>query len=173
MPEVGAWSNYYLAMVELLMRAPEADAILLVQDDVLFYDRQDLRGYLERCLWPTDPPGIVSLYCSAAYSRDEPGWHLFDGVWVWGALAFIFPTELARKFATDPIVMEHRHGAGDEGCANVDVAIGDWAARNNIPLHYPCPSLAQHIGDVSALWPSQRASGYRRADRFLADLEPQ
>ncbi len=82
-PAAGAWSNYYLSLSELLLRAPAADAFLMVQDDVLFYDRQDLRAYLEATLWPTDPPGLVSLYCSAGYSREGAGWHQLDEPWSW------------------------------------------------------------------------------------------
>jgi hypothetical protein len=44
-PQIGAWPNYYLALAELLMREPEADAYLLVQDDALFANL-DLRAYL-------------------------------------------------------------------------------------------------------------------------------
>jgi hypothetical protein len=35
-PRLGAWPSYYLALGELLMRDPAADAFLLVQDDVVF-----------------------------------------------------------------------------------------------------------------------------------------
>ncbi|HMC90062.1 MAG TPA: glycosyltransferase family A protein, partial [Gemmataceae bacterium] len=61
--KLGAWPNYYLALIELLMRQPQADAYLLVQDDVIFYDREDLRAYLEHALWPSRMPGAVSLFC--------------------------------------------------------------------------------------------------------------
>ena len=39
------------------MREPEADAYLLLEDDVLFFDREDLRVYLEDVLWR----GLVGL----------------------------------------------------------------------------------------------------------------
>ena len=47
-PGIGAWPNYYLGLSELVLRHPDADAYLMVEDDVIFYDRQDLRAYLER-----------------------------------------------------------------------------------------------------------------------------
>ena len=50
-PQIGAWPNYFLALGELLMREPEADAYMIVQDDSLFADF-DVRDYLERVLWP-------------------------------------------------------------------------------------------------------------------------
>ncbi|QEH33013.1 hypothetical protein OJF2_15080 [Aquisphaera giovannonii] len=172
-PAAGAWPNYYLGLGELLARSPEADAFLMVQDDVLFYDRQDVRAYLEAILWPADPPGLVSLYCSACYSRPGSGWHRLEEPWAWGALAFVFPRPVLEAFLADPDVRGHRWGGtlGDRK-AGIDALIGRWAARRGIPIHYPCPSLAQHTGDISVLWPSQRAVGNRRADRFLADVEP-
>ncbi len=82
--QLGPWPNYYLALVELLMREPEADAFLLVQDDVIFDDRHNLREYLEEMLWPADPIAAVSLFCSTAYTRPRSGWHAFEGPWMWG-----------------------------------------------------------------------------------------
>jgi hypothetical protein len=166
---VGAWPNYYLALAELLLREPEADAFLVAQDDALFFSREDQRGYLERVLWPGESPGLVSLYCSAAYTPPEPGWHRHQGRWVWGALAFIFPRELAKQFVTDRVVLEHRWSGPDRGLTHIDVVIGAWADRCRIPIHYPAPSLVQHIGDVSTLWQAERATGKRRADLFAGD----
>jgi hypothetical protein len=171
-PALGAWPNYYLALAELVVRHPEADAYLMVQDDVLFYDRQDLREYLERILWHSDPPGLVSLYCSSAYTRPGRGWHRLEEPWVWGALAFIFPRELARKFIADPWVLAHRWSHPQSGLVAIDVMIGAWADRFEISVYFPSPSLAQHIGAVSTLWISHRLDGHRLADRFLADEEP-
>ena len=164
--EVGAWPNYFLAFAELLMRQPDADAYLMAQDDALFYGRQDLRAYLEQVLWPGDRPGLVSLYCSAAYTQPAAGWHRQSGLWVWGAVAFIFPRELAKQFLIDPIVFEHRWLGPDHGRANIDGVIGKWAERHGISIHYPTPSLVQHIGDVSSIWVDERATGRRRADDF-------
>jgi hypothetical protein len=163
---VGAWPNYFLALAELLLRQPQADAYLLAQDDALFYGRRDLRGYLEQALWPGNRLGLVSLYCSSAYSQPEAGWHLHLGRWVWGALAFIFPRDLAKQFITDPIVLEHRWRDPDLGMVDIDAVIGAWAERQGISIHFPTPSLVQHIGDVSSLWHEERATGRRCADQF-------
>jgi hypothetical protein len=167
---LGAWPNYYLAVAELLMRDPHADAYLLVQDDVVFYDRQDLRAYLERSLWPAEPVGAVSLFCSRAYTRPRPGWHRRRGRWVWGAQAFAFPRTSAKRLVADPYVLEHRWGSRHGGLAYIDVLLGEWAARHGLPIYYPSPSLAQHVGDTSTLWPDSRADGGRSADQFAGDL---
>jgi hypothetical protein len=169
--KVGAWPNYYLALAELLLREPWADAYFLVQDDVILYDREDLRRYLEQTLWPADLTGAVSLFCSSKYTQRTSGWHTRKEPWVWGAQAFVFPRDSAKRFVADSVVLEHRWSGRSHGLANIDVVIGEWAARHGLPIFYPTPSLAQHVGDTSTLWPEGRISGYRRADRFAGDLK--
>lgn len=168
-PSVGAWPNYYLALQELLCRYPNADALMIVQDDACFYDRECLRTYLDRMLWPTDPPGLLSLYCSSAYTNEHAGWYEITEEWVWGALAFVFPRERACQFVTDPGVIAHRWRTG--GLRLIDEAIGKWALRENIPIHYPTPSLVQHLGVTSTLWPGGASAGFRRADWFAGNPE--
>jgi hypothetical protein len=168
-PAVGAWPNYYLGLAELLMREPAADAYLMVQDDAFFYDREDLREHLEAALWPEWPVGAVSLYCPMSYTQPEAGWHTRIDPWVFGALAFVFPREAAKRLIADLNVLEHRWSRRNEGLANIDVVIGRWAQRYGLPVYYPTPSLVQHIGDTSTLWPRARALGVRKADRFAGD----
>jgi hypothetical protein len=170
-PKLGPLPNYYLALAELLMREPDAEALMLVQDDVIFDDRHDLRAYLEETLWPAEPIAAVSLYCSRAYTRPLAGWHTLGTRWVWGALAFIFPRESAQQLVTDPLVFDHRSDPAD-GLVCIDILIGRWAERRQLPIYFPSPSLAQHIGNESAIWsnPDSRAIGDRRASRFAGDI---
>ncbi|MFN0051271.1 MAG: hypothetical protein ACKV0T_03720 [Planctomycetales bacterium] len=166
---VGAWPNYYLALAELLMREPEADAYLLVQDDALFYDRQSLRAHLEEMLWPEEGVGVVSLYCSSGYAHPQPGWHRYDGLWVLGAVAFVFSRAAAQSFMTDPGILAHRWQPGNDGLVNIDIAIGEWCQRQGVAVYYPSPSLAQHVGETSTLWPEAPAAGLRCANQFAGD----
>ncbi len=166
---LGAWPNYYLSLVELLLRVPEADAYLVAQDDLLFPRGVNVREYLEAVLWPGHKPGLVSLYCSSAYTKDEPGWYTHNGLWLWGALAFVFSRELAREFVTDLRVFDHRRARLNEGLANIDIVIGAWAVRRGLAVWYPTPSLVQHIGDSSSIWPASLAEGPRRADWFAGN----
>ncbi len=153
------------------MRDPDADAYFLAEDDVLYHDRLNLREYLEGVLWPGDRPGVVSLYCPSAYDRPDDGWHRPPGGWALGSLTLIFPAELARQFVTDPEVLDWRRTGRADGLAGPGVAVGRWASRRGIPVSYPCPSLAQHIGDRSTLWAVAEADEGRRAARFLGDLD--
>jgi hypothetical protein len=169
-PAVGAWPSYYLGLAELLLREPAADAYLMVQDDAFFYDKDDLRVYLEQVLWPVWPLGAVSLYCPMVYTQPSAGWHTRTGVWVYGALAFVFPRESAKRLIADLRVLEHRWSRRNLGLANIDLVIGHWARRCGVPIVHATPSLVQHIGDTSTLWSRARALGSRKADRFAGDV---
>jgi len=171
-PQIGAWPSYYLALVELIMREPDADAFMLVQDDALFFDHPDLREYLEQAMWPEDTPAIASLFCPSRYTQPVDGWQQFpsDNAWVFGAETFVFSRDAARQFIADEIVVLHRWRPGKDGLVHIDDVIGEWVRRQQVPLFYPTPSLVQHIGHVSTLWPSVRAVGRRRADRFAGDI---
>ena len=168
---VGSWPNFHLTLLELLMREPDADAYLMAEDDVLYYDRQDLRSYLERVLWPGGRPGIVSLYCPSGYERPEDGWHSPPGAWTQGSLTLIFPADLARRFVIDPEVLDYRWTGRADGLAGPGAVVGQWADRHGIPMHFPCPSLAQHIGDRSTIWPIAEVCDGRRSYRYLGDLD--
>ena len=168
-PKTGAFPNYYLSLAELLLGNPGADAYLMVQDDVLFYNHPGLREYLEQALWPGDQPGPVSLFCSRFYTQPQPGWSRLDAAWVWGAQAFVFPREIAQAFIADRDVLMHRWNPRFQGLANIDSLLGQWAHRRGSPIYFPTPSLVQHIGHVSTLWRTSRVAGGRRAEQFAGE----
>ncbi|MBW3598910.1 MAG: hypothetical protein KY475_16760, partial [Planctomycetes bacterium] len=168
---VGAWPNFYLALSELVLSNPRADAYFMVQDDAVFYDAENLRSFLEGVLWPGEKPSLTSLYCSQAYNLTEPGWRPLERNWVWGALAFIFPPDLAREFLNDPWVFRRRWEAPRNGLAGIDVAVGQWFASRGLPVWLPNPSLVQHVGNASSIWRDARNATLRRADWFAGDLE--
>jgi hypothetical protein len=164
-PPVGAWPNHYLALFELTLRQPTADAFLILQDDALIYDGENVREYLERTMWPDAAHPVVSLYCPGPYTGNRYGWRRFREPWVWGAQAFVFSREAAQTYLLDRRVCLHRWRDG--GLAQLDVLIGWWALRRRIPLWYPTPSLVQHVGDASTLYPECSATGPRAASLFV------
>lgn len=170
-PAVGAWPNHYLALLELTLRQPDADAYLLAQDDAIFYDREDLRAYLESALWPAGRWPIVSLYCPAPYTARRPGWSRLGRAWVWGATALVFPGPVARHYLSDRTICEHRWQSPSGGLTQIDALLGWWAKKQRIPFWLPTPSLVQHIGAASTLWPDSRATGPRAASWFAGDAE--
>ena len=168
---IGAWSNFYLALAELLHRETNADAYLIVQDDAYFYDAGNLREYLEQALWPGSAPGLVSLYSTEANPAAEPGWHADAQRWRCGALAFVFSPEIAARFITDQRVFQARLHAEPPSHVEIDALLGHWAAAEQVPVGYPVPSLVQHVGNMSTLWAGSANGGPRRARWFAGDLE--
>lgn len=167
---MGAWPSYYLALAELMMRRPHADAYMLVQDDVVFFDRENLRQYLEEILWPCRRPALVSLYCSAYDTQPQPGWHRRRRAWGAGPLAMVFPTPLAKAFVLDENVFGHRWDADPERAVRVVDVLDKWIRACRLDVWFPTPSLAQHIGETSTVWDVARSTGPRRANRFAGDM---
>ncbi|MCA9050655.1 MAG: hypothetical protein KDA89_18080 [Planctomycetaceae bacterium] len=166
LPKIGAWPSYYLTLIELLMRSPGAEAFMIVQDDVVFFQHPGLREYMESVLWPGDQPGIVSLYCSRAYAASEHGWHSLNEPLIWGGQVLVFSRETLLQLIADPEVTRHRFT--EFGLANIDGVIGKWAFETNTPVHVCSPSLSQHIGHVSALW-TTKAFANRSAAEFAGN----
>lgn len=166
---LGAFPNWYLGLAELLMREPDADAYFMIQDDSIL--ATNLRTYLERMLWPGPSVGVVSVYCPAhsSVNRDD-GFHpLCDGWRAWGALAYIFPRESALELLGDVEVLRHRFEGPNGGLRNIDSVVGAWCERADRGYFVHVPSLVQHVGETSTLYPGATASGNRRAAEFVDD----
>ena len=166
---LGAFPNWYLGLAELVLRQPEADAYMMLQDDVEL--ARNLRSYLEQTLWPGHATGVVSVYCPSHYRRRRSvGYHAIDEGWnTWGALCYVLPRRSARWLLSDPEVLEHRWRGPGDGLKNVDSVVGAWCRRAQLNYLIHVPSLVQHTGDASTLYPAARATGRRQADDFLGD----
>jgi len=164
---LGAFANFYLGLVELVLRQPLADAYMMCQDDVVF--TAGLRAYLEHSLWPAGEIGVVSVYCpthatvAAAFGfhREDRGWQAC------GAHCYVFPPPAARRFLTCLGVLEHRISGPAQGERNIDSVVGRWCHDHRLGYFVHRPSLAQHIGVTSTLYPTARNVGRRAADDFL------
>lgn len=167
---LGAFPNWYLGLAELVMREPRAEAYFLCQDDVLF--AANLRDYLEHSLWPAPRLGVVSAYAPSHYTRGKgAGFHVEDRGWrTWGALAYLFPNPSARALLCDPLVVNHRHHGPADGLRNIDSVVGQWCQRRGLPYYIHMPSLAQHIGETSTLFPHATNEGRRRAVDYVEDI---
>ena len=117
------------------------------------------------------PAGDRLAVLARPYTQAGPGWYALPMQWIWGALAFVFPADLARRFLADPEVIRHR-GRGPSGLTGIDVLVGRFAYRHDLPVYFPTPSLVQHIGHVSALWENAHVSGSRRAASFAGAADP-
>ncbi len=167
---LGAFPNWYLALSEMVLQQPQAEAFFICQDDVLF--SAGLRDYLEQHLWSAAETGVVSVYCPSHYSNGkQDGFYIEDRGWdSWGALTYIFPNRSARHLLSDPMVLNHRDSGPANGLRNVDSVVGAWCQRAKLQYIVHSPSLAQHIGDTSTIWTNGSNRGYRRASRFSETL---
>lgn len=168
-PELGTISFLFiLGLGELVDRNPNADAYLMVQDDVAWPNAPDLAKYVAEFLSSCENDCIVSLYTCSEDVADQDGWRVLPDQWKYGALAFAFPTNLARRLTCDTSLRRYGWRWG-EGVAGIDTAIGEWAQRSDIPIWHPTPSIVQHDGHVSAIWRASRAVSLRRASVWIGE----
>jgi hypothetical protein len=174
---VGGWPNFLLALTELHLRRPDAEHYLLVEDDVVFC--RDVAAYLERKRATLE---IASLYTSSrverairphgiGFTRLNPGWYVASG-----ALALLFSNaRLGQFLASDFVRGYRRHPPADldprhfrrDGLHHADCVVGRFAREAGCGIQYHYPSLAQHIGEVSAMYPGFTG---KRANRCSADF---
>lgn len=163
---LGGWPNWLLALGELVLREPHADAYFLVQDDVEFC--RNIRTYLEQTLWPAERTGMVSVYCPAVYVRRTRGFHSVETGWsLVSALTCIFPNAAARSLLGHARVLNHRRAGPYGGVKSIDSVIGQWAKDCGLPAYFHTPSLVQHTGDTSTVWPQATNEGLRHAADFV------
>lgn len=168
-PDLGAWPNFWLTMVELVCRNPDATYYMIVQDDVVF--TSNIREYVETQLGL----GVYSLFCPKVYNRPKAGFNPVPcGYGLSAAQCFVFHREAAWAFLHDGFVVNHRRKApgpsknfvGD-GLHHIDGVVGEFCGRSGIRPQYHSPSLAQHIGIESSMYPGKDRSKHRiYADTF-------
>ncbi len=157
---VGAWRNWLIALERLVTGEPEAQALLLCQDDVLFC--RGLRAYLERTLWPDGDAAACSPYCPALYRSDESGWHREDHGWdLVGAQCWAIP-----RPAAEAILRDLGRVKADK---QIDARIGRWALQTGRSVWYHTPSLAEHLAPVNSALGHNVDGPRRRAADFVGE----
>ncbi|QDV53285.1 hypothetical protein [Gimesia fumaroli] len=171
--QLGAFPNWYLSLTEMMLRDPKSEAYLICQDDVLF--ARNTRDYLECHLWPAAEIGVVSIYCPSHYQQNQdPGFVREDRGWhSWGALAYVFSNPSARLLLSDVAVLSHRGFGPAEGLRQIDAVVGLWCERQHLPYFVHSPSLAQHVGKTSTLYPQASALGHRQASHVMHTIPPE
>lgn len=136
---LGAWDSWYLTMLVLVSRFPDADVYMICEDDLLL--SRGLREYLESSLWPSDDVAFCSPYCPGIYGEGKRGWFRIEGKsldTLTGSLCYLFPPDSIRMFLEDM--------GGVEASRNVDFLHGKWALKRGRSVWYHKPSLIQHTG---------------------------
>lgn len=93
----GNFQNYIQMMADLLVMFPDADALLLCEDDARIC--KNVIPFLKTALWPHAKCGAVSLYAPSMFTYGSPFpmcKHIVRKNTV-GALATVFRPEVARK----------------------------------------------------------------------------
>lgn len=166
---LGAWPAWYFALAELVLKYSQADAYLLLQDDVALADRESLRDYLESALWPGEQPGIVSLFYSGSSPR--AGWFDAAGQWHFSAQALLLSPGVARALLSDADIMRTVLAAAGGQHIPVPEMVHRWALRTGVSVWYANPSLAQHIGNTSTIWMDAAIVAGRKAVWFSGSAE--
>lgn len=152
----GIWRNYVDTLRQLLAAHPDAQAIMVLQDDVVLC--QGVREFLEHDLWPGLSPGMVSIY--SPEEREAGG---LPGVdrrtsGVIGLCAAIYPRHVAERLAQSQFAHDwrgvHAQGAHEPDPLKkkaIDTGVCETLKAWGLPVYHYRPSLAQHIADVSSI----------------------
>lgn len=155
---LSGWPNFVQA--SRVLSALDCDAVLLVQDDVLF--APGLREYLESTPWPKC--GALSPYTAALYTNREAwGWRPVKYNGLVGALAFVIRPQVLRQLAAHPYAKKQQNNG-------IDTLFGKWIAKHG-GLQFHHPSLCQHIGDTSTIHGRASNSGNRHSDSYVGGID--
>jgi len=152
----GLW-NLYRALKTLVEQQPNADAYMIIEDDVLF--SKDIREYLEAELWPSvgEHGCICSIFTPTIYSSKER-WHAVNrGKWTWMSQCRIYHPCSAKKMVVD---LENDTRMQNKW-RQVDETVGEWAKQNNVSIWFHSPSLTQHISPRNTSYEANRPLDYR------------
>ena len=147
----GLW-NLHRALKTLVEESPDADAYMIIEDDVLF--SKNIRKYLETALWPSvsEHGCICSIFTPTIYASDEC-WHIENrGSGTWMSQCRIYHPRSAKKFVAD---LENSPRLQTK-CRQIDAAVGGWAEENGVNIWFHSPSLTQHISPQNTSYETKR-----------------
>lgn len=187
---LGCWRNYVQTMRDLVDRHPQADAVLIVQDDVVF--SPCLRRFVECDLWPSNSVGCVSFYCpnfpayETAALADQVGLLKVNHRNLIGACAMAYPMQTARRIIAHPLAADWRgcvrgHQPDPVRKKAVDSWVGHVTRDLRLNNYFYLPSLCQHVAGTSAVGHGGNAQtkekrgeifSYRKSVHFRGEQTP-
>jgi glycosyltransferase involved in cell wall biosynthesis len=156
---LGNFTNFYNALASLYRKAPEAEGVILFQDDIEV--AAGLKAWCDAELFPHEH-GLVSLFTPRVHIDVRPGWRVLSPGYfrIFGGQALAFRRDVLEQFLTDPQVLREIR-AGRDGD---DAIVSGWATRRSLGIAFHTPSLVQHVGRVSSMsWrgePDSRVIAY-------------
>lgn len=159
----GPWKNWYHGVSYLANQYPMSDAYLMIQDDGIL--SKNIVAYLINNPFPKDT-AIFSLYCPSIYRSIYPGWFsVKKGYSMVGAVAIAITKKYMEAFLKSDIVINY------DKDKHIDGLLGKWAEINSLKVYYHFPSLVQHIGETSTIYPRKKINRQRRADSFIGNVD--
>lgn len=164
----GCWQNALQSLADLLELKPDAQAVMLVQDDVTL--APGAREFLASDLWPADPVGLVSLYTPSNQQRDDSvGCHRRGDWGRNGACCNVYPRHVVEQLLAHPIATnwQGRPRKADAEPWTIkadDSAIGSILRAMHLPAFSYVPSLVDHVAAQSSL-----GNGSNRGNRNARD----
>lgn len=148
-PNARTMGNWYLALVELYIREPNADRYAIFQDDFVTY--RNLKKYLEKVPYPGD--GYCNLYTFPKNQDLAPagkiGWYESNQKGK-GAVATVMNREcLTTLMKSDHLINKMRDSS--RGHKSVDGGIVTAIKDVGWKEYVHNPSLVQHIGLLSSM----------------------
>lgn len=169
-PKIKTWGNWFLTLMELYIREPEADRYAIFQDDFVTYI--GLREYLERQCYPEK--GYWNLYTFPSNQTLCPhghmGWYK-SNQWGRGAVGLVFN----RETVTNLLLAKHnvmKAQAADRRHKSVDGAVNESLKQIGYTEYVHNPSLVQHTGLVSSMGNLQHklAESFRGEDYDIRSI---
>jgi hypothetical protein len=171
----GDWTNWATGLYELLLSEPDSDYFLMMEDDAILCS--GTKQYLEYALPRLGNFASLSLYTSSKYyqkNRSRMFHNECRGKNTWSTVAIVMSHSSVLGLFSDSDVQKHRffdifdvqkgywnvkasYGQGRTSVTDCvgntikDAVIGRWAEKNNLPVYFHTPSLAEHIGRISTL----------------------
>jgi hypothetical protein len=150
--QYGAWRNWFWGLKELY-ETYEQEFYVMCQDDIL------VCGNLYKYILQLKPNGETGLYslCTPPMYKGPNLWNeINQGSKLWLAQFVIIPRNSVKMILESKEVWRFNHGAA------IDNRLGMWAKYAGKKVLYHTPSLVNHIGHISTIWPDDiRVAGER------------
>jgi hypothetical protein len=163
--ELGVFSSWHLALLELYLREPRADRYALFQDDIRCSKR--LREYLERCKHAGAYWNLFSSPANEQLAGDRSGWYPSNQLGH-GALALVFARSAVQALLASEHMVAHRLDS-QLGNRSVDGAVVCAMRKAGYEELVHAPSLVQHMGAASTQRPARH---HRQSATFREDYDP-
>lgn len=170
---LGGYWNWGYGLKQLVEEQPDADAYVMLQDDVLYCE--GLCEWLERALWPNDRDtiGFVQPYIAGRYKQFPEGdWWRYnydlrnkEQNWIWGALCMIIPPGTAKLMAEN---LDRMFSIG-KGPNLIDARSSRWCFKRGLDVWFPGKSLAEHMDVPSAMNHGGAKHWARHAPTFVGE----